>query len=97
VGGNTMQTQTYTETRAHFKAAIESVTDRHEPLVITSKSDDVILMSREDYDSMQETVYLLSSINNSAHLKESIAQLNEGSLITKELHKDGKYKEEVAR
>ncbi|WP_028865272.1 type II toxin-antitoxin system prevent-host-death family antitoxin [Psychromonas aquimarina] len=91
-----MQTQTYTETRAHFKAAIESVTNHHEPLIITSKSDDVILMSREDYDSMQETVYLLSSINNSKRLQESIAQLDEGSLMKMELNNDGNY-EEITR
>lgn len=90
-----MNTQTYTETRANFKAAIESVTDKHEPLVITSKNDDVVLMAREDYESMQETMYLLSSINNANRIKESIAELESGSLITAELIENGEYQETV--
>ena len=69
-----MIVQTYSETRANFKAAIESVADRHEPLLITSKSADVVMMSREDFDSMQETMYLLSSRNNARRLMESIAE-----------------------
>jgi len=90
-----MNTQTYTETRANFKAAIEAVTDKHEPLVITSKTDDVVLMARDDYESMQETMYLLSSINNANRIKESIAQLKSGSLIHTELHNNGEYQEEA--
>lgn len=90
-----MNTQTYTETRANFKAAIESVTDKHEPLVITSKTDDVVLMARDDYESMQETMYLLSSINNANRIKESIAELDSGSLITAELFENGEYKETI--
>lgn len=92
-----MNIQTYTETRANFKAAIEAVTDRHEPLIITSKADDVVMISRDDFDSMQETMYLLSSINNANRIKESIAQLKSGSLTIGELNTNGNYYEEEVR
>ncbi|NQY35132.1 MAG: type II toxin-antitoxin system Phd/YefM family antitoxin [Alteromonadaceae bacterium] len=90
-----MIVQTYSETRANFKAAIESVADRHEPLLITSKSADVVMMSREDFDSMQETMYLLSSRNNARRLMESIAEYESGSVIQTEIDENGNYKEKT--
>ena len=71
-----MQVQTFSKTRANFKAAIEAVTDRHEPLLITSTSGDVVLLSKEDYESMKETLYLLKSHKNCKRLSDSIDQLN---------------------
>ncbi len=88
-----MNVQTYSDTRANFKAAIESVADRHEPLLITSKTADVVLIAREDYESMQETIYLFSSKNNASRLMESIAQFEFGSKVTSELNGNGEYQE----
>ena len=90
-----MNVQTYSETRANFKAAIESVAERHEPLLITSKSADVVMMSREDYDSMQETMYLLSSANNANRLMASIAEYEAGKVIVTATDTSGEYKEET--
>ncbi|MFT4927227.1 MAG: antitoxin YefM [Phenylobacterium sp.] len=90
-----MNVQTYSETRANFKAAIESVAERHEPLLITSKSADVVMMSREDYDSMQETMYLLSSRNNANRLMESIAEYESGSVVHTETDDNGHYQEKT--
>lgn len=90
-----MNVQTYSETRANFKAAIESVADRHEPLLITSKSVDVVMMTREDFDSMQETMYLLSSRNNASRLLDSIAQFESGSVITTEINNENECEEEA--
>ena len=73
-----MEVQSFSKVRANFKAAIESVIDRHEPLLITSKSGDVILISKEDYDSLQETSHLLSSKKNRVRLESSIDQFKEG-------------------
>lgn len=92
-----MNVQTYSQTRANFKATIESVADRHEPLLITSKSADVVMMTREDYDSMQETIYLLSSRNNANRLLDSIAEYESGSVIISEINQDGQYEEENPR
>ncbi|WP_426369631.1 type II toxin-antitoxin system Phd/YefM family antitoxin [Pseudocolwellia sp. HL-MZ7] len=90
-----MNVQTYSETRANFKAAIESVADRHEPLLITSKTADVVMLAREDFDSMQETMYLLSSRNNANRLMESIAQYETGSLIKAEINSNNEYEEKT--
>jgi len=90
-----MNVQTYSETRANFKAAIESVADRHEPLLITSKTADVVMLAREDFDSMQETMYLLSSRNNANRLMESIAQYETSSLIKVEINSNNEYEEKT--
>ena len=90
-----MNVQTYSETRANFKAAIESVADRHEPLLITSKTADVVMLAREDFDSMQETMYLLSSRNNANRLMESIAQYETSSLIIAEINNNNEYEEKA--
>ena len=75
-----MRAQTYSETRANFRSAMQSVTDNHEHLLITSKSGDVVMMSKQDYDSMEETMHLLSSKNNTKRLMDSIEQIEEEGL-----------------
>jgi len=90
-----MNVQTYSETRANFKAAIEAVTDRHEPLLITSKTADVVMIAREDFESMQETLYLLGSKNNANRLMESIAQFESGSVKVTEISNNGEYQEKT--
>lgn len=92
-----MNVQTYSETRANFKAAIESVAQHHEPLLITSKVADVVMMSREDYESMKETLYLLSSKNNADRLMASIAEYESGAVIVAEADENGEYKEKTGQ
>lgn len=49
------------EARKDLFPLIKRVNDDHTPVRISSKSGDAVLMSAEDYDSWQETVYLLRS------------------------------------
>ncbi|MFB4193971.1 type II toxin-antitoxin system Phd/YefM family antitoxin [Streptomyces carpaticus] len=53
---------------------IERVNTDHEPVRITSKAGDAVLMSAEDDDSWQETIYLLRSPANAQRLTEAIAR-----------------------
>lgn len=47
----------------------------HYPLIITRKNNEnVVLLSLDEFNSLQETNYLLSSAPNIKHLKKSIAQ-----------------------
>jgi antitoxin YefM len=67
----------YSEARSHFKTYLDYVVEHSETLIITRKtSDDVVMMSRKDYDSLNETLYLLSSTKNRKHLLA--AMKNEG-------------------
>jgi antitoxin YefM len=45
---------------------------------ITSKAGDAVLMSADDYDSWQETVYLLRSPENAKRLMEAVARDRSG-------------------
>ncbi len=65
---------------------MEKVCDDHEPIVITRKSEGaVVMLSLEDYESLEETTYLLRSPKNLKRLVESIAQLEQGKGLEKAL------------
>ena len=42
-------------------------------------------MSESDYNSMIETLYLQQNLNNAEHLAQSIADLERGNTITKDI------------
>ncbi len=46
--------------RANLFGLVEQVNQDHLPRVITSKRGDAVLLSKEDWDSLQETLYLQS-------------------------------------
>jgi antitoxin YefM len=62
------------EARSRLIPLIQQVNDDHEPVRITSRSGDDVLMSAEDYDSWQETIYLLRSPANARRLMDAIAR-----------------------
>jgi antitoxin YefM len=62
------------EARSRLFPLIQQVNDDHAPVRITSRSGDVVLMSAEDYDSWQETIYLLRSPANARRLMQAIAR-----------------------
>jgi len=55
-----MKTISITEARKNIYKLIDQVTEAHEPLQITSKRSNAVLMSEEDWRSIQETMYLIS-------------------------------------
>lgn len=62
------------EARKRLFPLLEQVNTDHEPVRITSKAGDAVLMSADDYDSWQETVYLLRSPENARRLMEAVAR-----------------------
>ncbi len=65
---------------------MEKVCLDHAPIIITRKNEaPVVMMSLEDYQSMEETTYLLRSPANARHLLASIAELEAGNGLEKEL------------
>jgi antitoxin YefM len=83
---STMKTLSSTELRANLSAVMDRVNDDHEPVIVTrAKGKPVVMVSLEDWASMDETTYLLSSPANAQRLRESIRQLNEGKGIVRDL------------
>ena len=62
------------EARQRLFPLLDQVNTDHEPVRITSKAGDAVLMSADDYDSWQETVYLLRSPENARRLMEAVAR-----------------------
>lgn len=68
----------YSELRANLKSTMDRVCDTHEPIIITRKnSDNLVLLSYEDYSALAETAYLLSSPQNAKRLRESVQSFYE--------------------
>jgi len=65
---------TASEARRRLFPLLEQVNTDHEPVRIRSKAGDAVLMSADDYDSWQETVYLLRSPENARRLMEAVAR-----------------------
>ncbi|MET8693540.1 type II toxin-antitoxin system Phd/YefM family antitoxin [Streptomyces bauhiniae] len=62
------------EARRELFSLIKRVNDDHTPVRITSGGGDAVLMSADDYESWQETVYLLRSPANARRLMEAVAR-----------------------
>ncbi|MEQ8336210.1 MAG: type II toxin-antitoxin system prevent-host-death family antitoxin [Cyclobacteriaceae bacterium] len=77
-----MKAANYSEFRVDLKGYLDSVEDDNETIVIKRKSGKgAVLISLEEYNSMMETVYLLSSKKNADRLHESIKQMKAGKTI----------------
>ena len=55
-----MQSIQVTNARQKLFSLIEEVKTNHKPIYITGKKNTAVLISEEDWDSIQETLYLLS-------------------------------------
>ncbi|WP_183565889.1 type II toxin-antitoxin system Phd/YefM family antitoxin [Mucilaginibacter sp. SP1R1] len=74
-----MEITTYTAFRQQLKSFLDKVRNDHKPLLVTSTTgDDVVVISKADYESMEETFYLLKSPNNAAHLLKGIEEYEKG-------------------
>jgi len=66
------------EARSRLFPLIQQVNDNHEPVRISSKAGDAVLMSADDFDSWQETIYLLRSPANARRLMEAVSRDKSG-------------------
>lgn len=81
-----MRVISYTEARNSLKTVLDGVIDDADITVITRRdSADAVVMSLASYQSMAETLHLLSSTTNAAHLKKSIAQHKAGKAKARNL------------
>jgi antitoxin YefM len=81
-----MKALSYTALRNNLAKTMEKVCEDHDPIVITRKSEGaVVMLSLEDYESLEETTYLLRSPKNVKRLLDSLSQLEEGRGMLKVL------------
>lgn len=76
-----MRTMNFTQLRQNLAAALDSVTNDAEEVVVTrSGHEPVVIVPLAEYESMKETDYLLRNPGNAAALRRSIAELEQGDV-----------------
>ncbi|MDN5883000.1 MAG: type II toxin-antitoxin system prevent-host-death family antitoxin [Nitrosospira sp.] len=74
-----MNTVTFSNARKQLKAVLDRVVDNADATIITRRdAESAVVMSLDYYNSLLETVHLLRSPANAAHLERSIAQFRSG-------------------
>jgi antitoxin YefM len=69
---------TASEARKRLFPLIEQVNDDRTPVEITSRRGNAVLLSRADYDALEETAHLLRVPANAKRLVESLQQAKSG-------------------
>ncbi|MDQ7045027.1 MAG: type II toxin-antitoxin system prevent-host-death family antitoxin [Sulfurimonas sp.] len=81
-----MQAVLYSQARNNLRSIINQVCDNFEEFIITTKDkQSVVLISQEEYNSMKETIYLLSSANNRDRLLNAVDQIDNSKFIKKDI------------
>ena len=81
-----MRTITYSEARQHLSETMMKTVEDRAPILITRQNgNDCVLMSLEEYNSLEETAYLLRSPANAKRLMNSIESLRNGNTIEKDI------------
>ena len=74
-----MTTLTASEARANLYRLIDQTAESHQPIHIAGKRTSAVLLSAEDWQSIQETLYLLSVPGMRESIKEGLAEPLSGS------------------
>lgn len=81
-----MQVLNYTEFRNKLAENLNRVNEDNEIMIVSrSKGKNVVVMSLEEYNAIQETLHLCSSKANRERLDESIAEMNAGKYLKNKL------------
>lgn len=70
----------------NLDALIEQIIEDAEPaILLNDRGSKAVLMSLEEFNSWQETLYLLSNPANAEHLQRSLREAREGKTAEREL------------
>lgn len=77
-----MQIVSFSEVRENFKAVLDRVTADADVTMITRRNaQSAVVMSLDMFNSLMETVHLLRTPANAAHLQRSLDQFERGELL----------------
>lgn len=81
-----MHAISYTAARENLASTMDKVCADHAPVIITRNRDQsVVMLSLEDFESLEETAYLLRSPANAKRLLEAIHSLESGQGSAREI------------
>ncbi len=81
-----MDALTYTQVRNNFSATMNQVCEDHAPIIITRQNQSpVVMMSLDDYNAIEETLYLFKSPKNAARLLKAMTDVEQQKVLNKEI------------
>jgi antitoxin YefM len=84
-----MKAANYSEFRTNLKQFLDDVENNNETLIIKRGSGNgTVLISLDEFNSLNETAHLLSSKANAEKLQESIQQIRNGNMFELDLSED---------
>ena len=69
-----MTTLTASEARANLYRLIDQTAESHQPVVIAGKNSTAVLVAAEDWQAIQETLYLLAVPGMRESIKKGMAE-----------------------
>lgn len=81
-----MDTINYSTLRSNLASVLDKVNDDHNPVLVTRQNGKpAVILSLEDYKSLEETAYLMASPINAQRLNQAIAEVEAGKAVTHDL------------
>ncbi len=81
-----MNSISYSSCRKNLAKVMEQICDDYAPIIVTRQNaKPVVIMSLAEYESIEETLYLLRSPKNAARLAQSIAEAEAGKAKKRKL------------
>lgn len=76
----------FNQIESHLRETLDQVCDDRDPVIITRENDrSVVVVSLDEWTSMEETTHLLKSPRNAARLLRSMGDLEQGRGLEKDL------------
>lgn len=80
-----MNIRTYSYARQNLAELMDEATDSRAPIIVTRQgAKPIVILTLEEYESMEETLHLTRSPRNAARLQASIEQAKAGKLLRKD-------------
>ncbi|WP_236147182.1 type II toxin-antitoxin system Phd/YefM family antitoxin [Scytonema millei] len=76
------------EARTNLFSLVDRVSETHKPILITGKRNNAVLISQEDWNSIQETMYLLSIPGMKESIKDGMATPVEECISWEDLRRE---------
>ena len=81
-----MDTMSYSSFRSNLARTLDKVNDDHKPVMITRQNGKpAVVISLDDFQSYEETSYLMASPKNAERLNQAIAEIEAGKVKQHEL------------
>ena len=81
-----MKVVSFSDARNRLKSVLDRVANDQDYTIISRRdADDAVVMSLDQFNSLMETVHLLKSPADAAHLAKSIKQFQSGKTVEREL------------